>query len=34
MYVQDGHALEIYNNIPENIRKELYIEEQKLLERN
>ena len=34
MYVQDGHALETHDDVPGDVREELYAEEQKLLERN
>lgn len=34
LYVQEGHTLETYNDVPKNICKELYVEEQKLLERH
>jgi hypothetical protein len=34
MYIQDGYTLETYNNIPENLCKELYTEEQQLLQKH
>jgi hypothetical protein len=34
MYVQEGHTLDIHDDVPENVREELYTEEQKSLERN
>jgi hypothetical protein len=34
MYVQEGHTLDTHDDVPENIREELYAEEQKSLERN
>ena len=34
MYVQEGHTLETHDDVLENVRKELYAEEQKLLERH
>jgi hypothetical protein len=34
MYVQDGHALDTHDDVPEHVREELYAEEQKSLERN
>jgi hypothetical protein len=34
MYVQEGYTLDTHNDVPENVREELYIEEQKSLERN
>jgi hypothetical protein len=33
MYVQEGYTLETHDNVPANIREELYAEEQKSLER-
>jgi len=33
MYVQEGYTLETHDNVPANIRKELYAKEQKSLER-
>ncbi|KAM3081881.1 hypothetical protein ACMFMG_004349 [Clarireedia jacksonii] len=34
MWVQEGHTLETYDYVPENVHEELYIEEQKSLERH
>jgi hypothetical protein len=34
MYVQEGHTLETHNDVPANIREELYAEEQKSLKRH
>jgi hypothetical protein len=34
MYVQEGHTLETHDDVPENVREELYVEEQKSLERH
>ncbi|CZR54769.1 uncharacterized protein PAC_04653 [Phialocephala subalpina] len=34
MHVQEGHTLETHNDVPANIREELYAEEQKLLEKH
>jgi hypothetical protein len=34
MYVQEGHTLETHDDVPANIREELYAEEQKSLERH
>ena len=34
MYVQEGHILETHDDVPENVREELYAEEQKSLERH
>jgi hypothetical protein len=34
MYVQEGHTLETHDDVPTNIRKELYAEEQKSLKRH
>jgi len=34
IYMQDGHPLETHDDVPEDVREELYTEEQKSLERN
>ncbi|KAM3066206.1 hypothetical protein ACMFMG_012110 [Clarireedia jacksonii] len=34
MWVQEGHTLETHDDVPENVREELYVEEQKSLERH
>jgi hypothetical protein len=34
MHVQDGHTLETHNDVPEDIREQLYAEEQRLRERD
>ena len=34
MYVQEGHTLETHDDVPANIREELYAEEQKSLDRH
>lgn len=34
MWVQEGHTLETHDDVPENVREELYAEEQKSLERH
>ena len=34
MYVQEGHTLETHDDVPENVREELYTEKQKSLERH
>jgi hypothetical protein len=34
MYVQDGHSLETHDDVPNNVRNELYAEEQQSLKRH